>query len=178
MSRYEWKKPRNLTLGAVLVSITVIIQASPLYLPVVGISLSALSTLPVALASYYNGTTGFLTYLSAGVLLFFWNVPQAVIFLFSSGLLGVILGVLIRCKLPLITVITVPALVITLGIILAGTLLGIPVFPWLTGFEKIFILPVMLLCCVVYTSVWVPVLAAIITRLRSFLGDEEADHPY
>lgn len=172
MSRYEWKNPQNLTLGAVLVSITVIIQASSLYLPVVGISLSALSTLPVALASYYNGVTGILTFLAAGVLMLFWNVPQAVIFLFTSGLLGVILGILLRWRSKLITVVVIPALFLSIGVFLAGSLLGIPIFPWLSGLEKIFLFPVMVLFCTVYTSVWVPVLAAIIGRLRLHLKEQ------
>lgn len=171
MSGYEWKTPKSLTMGAVLVSIAVIIQASPLYLPVVGVSLSALSTLPVALASYYNGMTGLLTYLAASILLLFWNVPQAVIFLLTSGLLGIMLGTLIRWRLRLISVVAIPAIALSAGVFLAGGLLGIPVFPWLPGLEKVFFLPVMVFFCAVYASIWVPLLAVIISRMKVYLEE-------
>lgn len=168
MKGENWRSPRLMIQGALLSAITVIIQASPLYLPVVGISLSALSTLPVAVAAYLNGITGFLAYLISGILLIFWSVPQSLIFLASSGLLGLLLGLLMRRQASFPLLIAVPALALAGGILAVGELLGIPILPWFAGWKRLYLLPAVLACALVYTAVWIPVLAALLYRLRHY----------
>lgn len=178
MNRSTWKSAKSLTLGALLLAAAVMLQASAMYMAVVGVSVSGLSTLPVALAAYYNRISGLLAYLGAGMLLIFLNPPQGIIFMFSSGLLGLSLGILLRCRRELVTVVIVPSLLLCGGVFAAGGLLGVPVFPWLSGLGKVLMFPLMALCCLLYTAVWIPVLAAIIARLRSVLRDEETGDFY
>ncbi len=169
MNNREWKRPRNLTVGALLAALAVGFQASPLYLPFVGISFSSLSTLPIALAGYMEGMTGFLAYLVTGLMMITLSVPQALIFFLTSGLLGLCLGILMRRRVPFLVVVGLSALLLSLGILILGSLLGIPVLPWLTGAKRALLIPVTLFLTLLYSAVWVPVLAAVIVRIKVFL---------
>ncbi|MBZ4653046.1 MAG: hypothetical protein JG781_384 [Peptococcaceae bacterium] len=169
MNNREWKRPRNLTIGALLAALAVGFQASPLYLPFVGISFSSLSTLPIALAGYMEAMTGLLAYLVAGLIMITLSVPQALIFFLSSGLLGLCLGILMKSKAPFLVVVGVSAFLLSLGILILGSLLGIPVLPWLTGVRRALLIPVTLCLTLLYSAIWVPVLAAVIVRVKTYL---------
>ena len=169
MTHQDWRKPRYLTLGAVLAAMTVTIQISPLYLPLIGVSLSALSTLPVALSAYLHGVTGSLTFLVSGVILCFWSVPQALVFWLSSGLLGLCLGFLMKREYSLPVVVGISALALTLGVLFAGKLLGVPALPWLSGGKRAFLVPLLLASSLLYTFIWVPVLSVLLARLRQLM---------
>lgn len=166
MSPEEWKKPRSLCLGAVLAALAAGVQISPLLIPLVGVSLSALSTIPIAFAAYLNPITGFLTYLTGGSLVLLWSFPQAVIFFFTSGLIGLSLGILMKRRCRLIVVACVPAFLLFLGSIAAAKLLGFPLLPWLTGQGRSMLIPIVMLGAFLYTSIWIPVLAALLSRLE------------
>ncbi|QNB46434.1 hypothetical protein BR63_08985 [Thermanaerosceptrum fracticalcis] len=169
MNNKEWKNPRNLTIGALLASVAVGFQASPLYLPFIGISFSSLSTLPIALAGYIHGITGFLAYLVAGFIMLTLSVPQALIFFLSSGLLGLSLGILMKRQAPFPAVVGIAALLLSVGMFILGFLLGIPVLPWLTGVKRALLIPVTLCLTLLYSAIWAPVLAAVIVRVKTYL---------
>ena len=169
MNNREWQRPRNLTMGALLAALAVGFQASPLYLPFIGISFSSLSTLPIAMAGYMEPMTGLLAYLAAGLIMITLSVPQALIFFLSSGLLGLCLGILMKRQAPFFVVVGVSASLLSIGIFSLGFLLGIPVLPWLTGMQRVYLMPVALCFTFLYSAVWVPVLAAVIARMKTFL---------
>lgn len=167
--RDDWRSTRNITIGALLAAMAVGIQASPLFLPVVGISLSSLSTLPVAVSGYLNPLTGLLTYLISSVILAMWSVPQAIIFFFSSGLLGLTMGALMKKRVSFVVLVGISGLFLSMGVFLVGKFLGVVIFPWLIGAKRVLLLPVILACSLLYTVVWVPVLSALLHRLRHLL---------
>lgn len=169
MSLQDWKKPRSLCLGAVLAALAAGIQISPLLIPLVGVSLSSLATIPVAFAAYLNPVTGLLAYLVGGILVLLWSFHQAVILFFTSGLLGLALGILMGRRCPLVVVACVPALLLFVGTISAAKVLGFPLLPWLTGGGRVMLIPVILLAALIYTSIWIPVLAALLSRLEQHL---------
>lgn len=81
-----------ISLGAFLTSITVIFQSAPVYLPMIGLILSPISTLPVALAAAYSIYLGTFVYVSSAILLFFIYVQESIIFLLTTGLIGLATG--------------------------------------------------------------------------------------
>ncbi len=164
----DWRKSQNITLGALLAAIAVVLQIMPLYLPVIGTSLSALSTLPVALASYRQRVVGLLTYISSGIIILCWNVPQAIIFLCSSGFLGLCLGILLKENYSFGRVLCSATLVMALGVLLAGEILGIPVLPWLSGVQQFLIIPAVFVCSLLYTTIWILVLKAALERFKNY----------
>lgn len=166
MDLQDWKRPRNITIGALLAAITVMIQISPLYLPLAGVSLSALATLPAALAGYLSAATGILTFLISATLVCCWSVPQSVIFLCSSGLLGLTLGIMLKKGLHYLIIACTGALILTCGFLAVGNLLGIPILPWLAGPKRYLLIPVLFLCSFVYSAIWVPVLKVLFARIE------------
>ena len=170
MCAHEWKRPRNITAGALLAALGAVIQISPLYLPLIGVSLSALATLPVAIAAYLHGITGVLTFLISGVLICCWSLPQAVIFLCGSGLLGLALGIMLQKNCHFLIAATGGALLLTAGFLTAGALLGIPILPWLTGAARFLLTPVLFICSLLYSAIWVPVLKVLLGRLGPYIN--------
>ena len=170
MNCEEWKSSRNIVIGALLAVIATIIQASTLYLPLLGISLSALSTLPVALSGYLNIVTGLLTYLVSAVLLLSWGFPSALIFICSSGFLGFCLGVLLKRGYPFYAVAVISSVCLTCGILIACNILGLPVLPWLPVDKRMFFFPVLMVGSFVYAAVWIGLLNFILLRLKQYIN--------
>jgi hypothetical protein len=164
----EWRKPHNLTFGALLTALAVCFQLAPLFFALVGLSLSALSTLPIALAASINPLTGLCCYLTSFVLLSLFGISRALLFLFSTGLLGLVLGLLISKRAPLPVVVVVPALSLCLGMVVVSEILGFPLFPMLTGVGRTFIGPIILIYNLIYTAIWVPILASLLVRIERY----------
>lgn len=163
------KKTRKLVFGALMTSLAVGIQIAPLYLPFVGISLSALSTLPLAVAGYLEIMTGLMTFGVSGVLLLFFGVSYSLAFLFSSGLLGLCLGIMLRKKYAYPVMAFIASLCLTGGLLLLGKFFGLPVLPWLTGKKRQFLVLVLWFGTFLYSSLWLPVLSVFINRLGKYL---------
>ncbi len=170
MGYEDWKSPRSITMGALLAVLASIIQASALYLPLLGISLCSISTLFVALSGYLNAVTGMMTYLISAILLLFWGFPHALVFMCSSGLLGLCLGVLLKRKYPIYAVALISSVCLSAGLLFACKLLGIPLFPWLTGDNRLFFFPVLMLYSLIYTIVWIGLLSFTVERLKEYVN--------
>lgn len=168
MQRENWRGSQNICMGAMLASLAVVIQSSPLYIPILGVSLSAFSTLPVALAGNLNIITGILVYIISGILVSLWSVSQALIFFCTSGILGLSMGVCMKKRLPLLAVIIFPAILLSLGISIVGCVLKIPILPWLVGEKRVFLVPVVLLCTLLYSSIWRPIISIILVKFREY----------
>lgn len=162
-------KTRRLVFGAVMTSLAIGIQIAPLYLPFVGISLSALSTLPLAVAGYLGIRTGLMTFGVSGVILLLFGVSYSFVFLFGSGLLGLCLGIMMQKKYPYPVIALLASFCLTGGVLLLGKLLGFPVLPWLMGEKRQFLMLVLSVSTFLYCSLWLPVLSVIIKRLEKYL---------
>jgi len=170
MSYKEWKSPRNIIMGALLAVLASVIQASNLYLPLLGISLSAFSTLFVALSGYLNIITGLLTYLVSAVILLSWGLPNALIFMCSSGLLGFCLGVLLKRGYQFYAVAVMSSVCLSCGILTAGYIIGVPILPWLVADKRMFLFPILLTGSFVYTAVWMGLLNYVLLRLKDHVN--------
>lgn len=113
--------------GSILTSLTVLLQTSPVFLPIIGLFLSPLSTLPVALASYFNLYLGILVYLSSFILIFIFSSQEGLIFVFSTGLLGLFIGSFIKRKSIIFSII-ISCLSLFIGLLSLTNILGIKVF--------------------------------------------------
>ncbi len=87
-----------ISIGGIFVGLAVIFQAAAVLLPVIGMALSPLSTLPIALASIINIYLGLLVYIASALLLAFISIEECLILIFSTGILGLVMGVLLYRK--------------------------------------------------------------------------------
>lgn len=142
-------------IGGILTSITVLLQAAPVYLPVVGLALSPFSTLPIAIAAIINPVLGLMVLISSFLILTFINLQEALILLFATGLLGIVLGVLLYRKRASIAFLF-STIALTKGMLILTYCVAVPGFVDFTasiGFPLV--LMIFHLFSIVYTLVWI-----------------------
>lgn len=169
MYNQDWKSPQQLIKGALFAALAYAIQMAPFYVPVVGASLSSLSTLPIALAAFLNVYTGVLTYFVTGLLLCLWSLPRALFFCCGAGLLGLSLGIMLKKGVKYLPLILVSGALLTAGLIFVSVIIDLPLIPWLQQDKRVFLVPLMLVWSTIYAAIWVPILRALLARLKIYL---------
>lgn len=110
-----------------LITLSVIFQSAPVFLPFVGLIISPFSTLPIMLATYFRLSLGVLTYISAAFLLMFVSIQESVIFLFTTGIFGIAIGAFLFRKSIIISII-ISGIVLTFGMMTLTFAMGIAAF--------------------------------------------------
>lgn len=169
MYNLDWKSPQQLIKGALFAALAFAVQMAPFYIPVVGVSLSSLSTLPITLAAYSNVHTGVLTYFVTGLLLCLWSMPRALFFCCGAGLLGLSLGIMMTRGVKILPLILVSGALLTAGLVLVSAIIDLPLIPWLQQDRRVFLIPLMFVWSSIYAAIWVPVLQALLARLKTYL---------
>lgn len=145
---------RFISIGGILTAIAVICQSAPLFLPAIGLAFSPLSTLPIALAAFYNIQHGFAVFFSSAFILAFLSVQEALILLFTTGLLGIAIGTLLYRKKILVSILF-SGIILFLGMISLTYLVGISAFGDLTGSLPIHLtLLIFLSFSFIYAGIW------------------------
>lgn len=154
--------------GGLLTALTVLFQSAPVFLPAIGLALSPFSTLPIAIASSINPILGAAVLFSSTILLVFVSTQEAMILLFTTGLLGLVLGALLLRKGVFVTILA-STFALTVGIIIMTYIVVIPAF---VEFADSFSLPIVLLFfagfSLVYVSVWGICFRKLAIRFRKF----------
>ena len=86
---------RFVCVGGMLTALTVLFQAAPVFLPAIGLVLSPFSTLPIVIAAASNILLGVSVLFSSAIILTLVSVQETLILLFTTGLLGIVMGALI-----------------------------------------------------------------------------------
>ena len=160
------KISKFISFGSILTAFTLLFQAAPLYLPAIGMVLSPFSTLPIAIASVYNVSLGITVFISSVLLLLLFSIQEATILLFTTGLLGIVMGALVNRKGVFISTLT-SSIALLIGILTLTYLVGISGF---VEFSKP--LPTLLMIIIffsfslVYSLIWNYVLRKFLTYLR------------
>lgn len=145
---------RFISIGGILTTLAVIFQSAPVFLPVIGLALSPLSTLPIALAAVYNISLGIAVYFSSALILTLVSVQEAIILLFTTGLLGVVMGTLLYRKRRLISILF-SSIILSLGMILLTYIVGVPAFGDLTGSASSDLtILIFSIFSLIYASIW------------------------
>lgn len=145
---------RFICVGGILTTIAVLFQSAPVFLPAIGLALSPLSTLPIAMAAVSNISLGFAVFLSSALILAAISVQEAIILLFTTGLLGIIMGALLYRKGIIVSILFSSA-ALSLGMIFSTYIVGIPGFEALTrSLSTPLTLFIFLSFSLVYTSIW------------------------
>lgn len=123
---------RFICIGGILTTVAVLFQSAPVFVPTIGLALSPLSTLPIAIAAVSNISLGFTVFFSSALILAIVSVQEAIILLFTTGLLGIVIGTLIYRK-RIITSILFSSITLSLGMIFLTYIVGISAFVDLTS---------------------------------------------
>lgn len=126
----------KLIFTAVLSSFAAIFQSAGGYAPGIGFMVSAMTTLPIFLATIVSVKHGFLSYCVTILLLIIIQPSELLIFSFTTGILGLVLGVSFYKPQTRFLVVTLAGAALCMGIL---TLLFIFRFPVLgPGFGSSF----------------------------------------
>lgn len=86
------------SVGGICCAIAGIFQLAPVFIPGFGLLLSPLSSLPVILAALYSVKCGSFTYVCTGLLVSIFSPQESVIFLLTTGVFGLIIGLTFHKK--------------------------------------------------------------------------------
>jgi hypothetical protein len=141
-------------IGGILTTVAVLFQSAPVFLPAIGLALSPLSTLPIAIAAVSNISLGFTAFFSSALILSIVSVQETIILLFTTGLLGMVMGSLLYRKGIIISILF-SSITLSLGIIFLTYIVGIPAFADLaSSISTPLTLLIFFLFSLVYTSIW------------------------
>lgn len=150
----EMNRGRFVSAGGLLTAIAVIFQAAPVFLPFVGLAFSPLSTFPIALAAYLKISLGITVYVSSAIILTFIYIQEAIILLFTTGLLGLTMGTFLFRKGLFVSILS-STILLTLGMLLLTYLLSIAVLGNVSTLARVpFTLLIYFSFSFVYGSIW------------------------
>lgn len=142
------------SMGGILTTLTVLFQAAPLFLPVIGLFLSPLSTLPIAIAAVYNVSLGFAVFLSSVLILAMFSIQETIILLFTTGLLGIVMGTLLYRKGIIISILF-SSIALSLGMIFLTYIVRISAFVDFTNSLTISLtFLIYITFSFIYSSIW------------------------
>lgn len=145
---------RFICIGGILTTITVLFQSAPVILPAIGLALSPLSTLPIAIAAVSNISLGFTVFLSSALILVIVSAQETIILLFTTGLLGIVIGTLLYRKGIIISILF-SSIALSLGMILLTYIVGISAFVDLaSSLSTPLSFLIFFLFSLVYASIW------------------------
>lgn len=145
---------RFISIGGILTTFSVLFQSAPIFLPAIGMALSPLSTLPIALAAYLNISLGIIVLFASALILIFISIQESAIFLFATGLIGIVIGTLLHRKGIKISILF-SAIALSLGMIFLTYIAGIPVFGNFTNSISTSIsLLIFITFSLIYVSIW------------------------
>ncbi|WP_242834327.1 hypothetical protein [Clostridium pasteurianum] len=123
---------RFICIGGILTTIAVLFQSAPVFLPAIGLALSPLSTLPIAIAAVSNISLSFTVFFSSALILVIVSAQETIILLFTTGLLGIVIGTLLYRKGIIISILF-SSIALSLGMIFLTYIVGISPFVDLTS---------------------------------------------
>lgn len=146
---------RYISVGGLLASLTILFQSAPVFLPTIGMILSPFSTLPIAISAVINVFLGIMVLITSVFMLLFVSPQEAMILLFTTGLIGIVLGAFLYRKGVVVTIITT-TLSLTFGMIILTYIAVIPTFNELADKIQLpFILLIYSVFSLVYIILWI-----------------------
>lgn len=147
-------KVRFISIGGILTTFTVLFQSAPVFLPAIGLLLSPFSTLPIAIAAFYNISLGMTVLFSSFFILTLVNIQESVILLFTTGPLGVVIGALLYRKGIFVSILF-STIILFIGIISLTYIIGVSPFGQLTDSQSIpLTLVIFVTFSLIYASIW------------------------
>ena len=156
---------RFISVGGILTTITVLFQSAPIFLPAIGLFLSPLSTLPIAIAAASNIPLGLTVFFSSVLILSIISMQELLILLFTTGLLGIVIGTFLFRK-GIIISIMFSSIALCIGMIFLTYIIGIPAF---VEFTNLFSIPLTFLIFFLFSLVYASICNILIKKFINYL---------
>ncbi len=138
IAQFEFRKQtkaKKLVLGSFLSCMAVILQGAGELFPGIGYLISLFATLPILIGAMFSFQMGVLSYVLTILLLFIMFPSELVIFPFTTGLLGIGIGAAFSFFKKRLTIISIGALCLTLGMMILLVVFHFPVLGSAVGFS-------------------------------------------
>ncbi len=163
----KWSKPQKLVFASLMAVLATILQSAGGYLPGIGFLISPFTTLPIIMVTIISIRFGGLTYILAGILLLLLEPSELFIYPFTTGILGVSLGLGFRLLHQYWKVLITSGCVLFLGICIPLYMLGFPVFgPGVGHSVNIYVIATIMLFSFVYTAIWIWITRVFLKRIK------------
>ena len=162
----------KLIFSAVLSSIAAIFQSAGGYVPGIGYLISTMTTLPIFLAANVSFRHGFLSYFVTIILLLFIQPSELIIFSFTTGILGLVLGVTFYKSKTRYGVVFLAGAPLFIGIIAILFIFRFPVLGSGVGTSfRLWLLLLIAICSFLYAWIAAEVCCFALKRLAHTLRD-------
>jgi hypothetical protein len=156
----------KLVFGSLLGAIAALLQAAGLFSGI-GYVFSMLATGPIILATIMSIRVGLLTYVLTALLLLIIQPTEVLVFLFTTGILGIGLGIGFKLLKRRLFVTAAGALTLALGIAVLLYLFQFPILgPSLIGELNMSVTAGILAFCLLYSWVWMRVSLFVMHRFE------------
>ena len=152
----KWTPIKKLMFSSLMAALAAILQAAGGLVPGIGFFISPFTTAPILLVTLISIRTGTLTYLLTILLLLLIEPSELMIFPFTTGLLGLGLGLTFRVFNQRLAILLTNGCLLMIGICIPLYGLGFPVIG--PTFSLSFNMPVTLMILsfsIVYSWIWV-----------------------
>jgi hypothetical protein len=154
-----------IAVGGICSTLSVILQLAPIYFSGLGLLLSPLSSLPVIFAALNSVVCGSFSYLCTGLIILIISPHESVIFLLTTGLFGLVLGINYNKKF--ITAVIMSGSVLFSGINILIYFIGVAAFgDALTDIPLHIAEIIILIFSFIYSVIWMVILKIIFRRIN------------
>lgn len=165
----QWPISKKMMFTTLMASLAAVFQSAGGFLPGIGYLISPLTTAPILLATLISLRWGTLSYLLTICLLFLIQPSELIIFPFTTGILGIVLGWVLRTQTSRWLGSLMCGTTLFVGICIPLYGLGFPVFgPGISSFKWSTIL-IIFGFSILYSWLWLEFGLGIVRRLKRFL---------
>lgn len=164
------KRTMKLILGSIFACIAAILQAAGGFLPGIGYLLSPLATAPILLCSMFSIPLGIMSYFLIFMLLFILQPTELIVFPFTTGLLGLGIGVSFSFFRKRLSIIATGTILLMLGIMSLLFTFHFPVLgPAVSVSFSFLTTGGIFLFAFLYSWLWVEIALIIFKRLKMIM---------
>ncbi|MDE5053607.1 hypothetical protein NQZ71_02550 [Niallia taxi] len=160
-------KTKKLILGSIFACFAAIFQSAGGFFPGIGYVLSPLATAPILLYVMLSVPFGAMVFFQAIILLFILQPTELIVFPFTTGLLGLGIGLSFYLFKSRLSIIAAGAFSLTLGISILLYILRFPILgPAFSNSFSLLTIGIIFIFSFLYSWLWVEIALLIFKRLR------------
>ncbi|MED3964362.1 hypothetical protein [Niallia taxi] len=160
-------KTKKLILGSIFACFAAIFQSAGGFFPGIGYLLSPLATAPILLYVMLSVPFGAMVFFQAIILLFILQPTELIVFPFTTGLLGLGIGLSFYLFKSRLSIIAAGAFSLTLGISILLYILRFPILgPAFSNSFSLLTIGIIFIFSFLYSWLWVEIALLIFKRLR------------
>lgn len=162
------KKAKRLVLGSLLACLATLLQVAGGFLPGIGYFISPFATLPILIGAMFSLQMGVMSYFLTILLLFILFPGELVIFPFTTGLLGVSIGIAFSFFMRRLIIVFIGAILLTTGIMSLLFIFSFPILgPAVSDSFSILIAGSIFLFSFLYSWLWVEMALFIFKKINT-----------